>query len=126
MVSTFLFLFVPSQLSPSVIGLIELSSAITIKLMRPISCYHMTSFNYDDKKVNDVSLTCRCHLNNIMPDSIFHGKMRSGITCFAFICFINAVVLLLFWMFVCLSSLSFTGSYFCFLWMKEIESVFSL
>ena len=30
------------------------------------------SFNYDDKGTSDVGLACRCHLGNILPDSIFN------------------------------------------------------
>ena len=50
--------------------------------MKPVSCDHVTSFNYDDKKARDVGLTCWCHLSNNMPDSIFHESMRQGITFF--------------------------------------------
>ena len=35
----------------------------------------MTSFDYGGKKARDVGLTCRCHLNKIMPDSIFYDSM---------------------------------------------------
>ena len=38
----------------------------------------MTSFNYGDKKARDVGLTCRCHLTNIMPESIFYDSMGWG------------------------------------------------
>ena len=56
--------------------------------MKPVSCDHVTSFNYDDKKARDVGLTCWCHLSNNMPDSIFHESMRQGITCVCvFFCF---------------------------------------
>ena len=40
----------------------------------------MTSFNHGGKKARDVGLTCRCHLSNIMPDSIFHDSMKWGMT----------------------------------------------
>ena len=42
----------------------------------------MTSFDYGGKKARDVGLTCRSHLSNIMPDSIFHDSMGWGITQF--------------------------------------------
>ena len=45
-----------------------------------VSCYYMTSFNYGGKKARDVGLTCRCHLSNIMPDSIFCDSMEWRIT----------------------------------------------
>ena len=44
----------------------------------------MTSFNYGGKKARDVGLTCRCHLSNIMPDSIFYDSMGWGMTQFVF------------------------------------------
>ena len=40
------------------------------------SIFHLTSFSYNDKVVRDVGLTCRCHLSNIMPDSIFNDWWR--------------------------------------------------
>ena len=43
-------------------------------------CYYMISFNYGGKKAMDVS-TGRCHLSNVMPDSIFYDSMEWGITC---------------------------------------------
>ena len=56
------------------------SLAIAIMALKPVSCYYMTSFNYGGKEARDVGLTCRCHLSNIMPDSIFYGSMGWGIT----------------------------------------------
>ena len=53
----------------------------------PVSCYYMTSFNYRGKKTRDVGLTCRCHLSNNMPNSIFYDSMGWGITCFCFFFF---------------------------------------
>ena len=38
----------------------------------------MASFNYDGKKASDVGLTCRCHLSNVMPDSILHNSVGWG------------------------------------------------
>ena len=58
----------------------ELSIATTITVLMPISCYYVTSFNYGGKKARDVGLTCRCHLSNILPDSIFHDSMGCGVT----------------------------------------------
>ena len=47
----------------------------------------MTPFNYGGKKARDIGLTCRCHLNSIMPDSIFYDSMGRGITQFLFFVF---------------------------------------
>ena len=71
-----------------VLGLIseffKLSLATAIMALTPVSYYYMTSFNYGGKEARDVGLTCRCHLSNIMPDSIFYGSMGWGITFFFF------------------------------------------
>ena len=63
----------------------KLSLATAIMALTPVSCYYMTSFNYGGKKSRDVGLTCRCHLSNIMPDSIFYDSIMGwGITCLFF------------------------------------------
>ena len=52
--------------------------------LTPVACYYVISFNYRGKKAREVGLTCRCHLSNIMPDSIFYDSMGSmgwEITC---------------------------------------------
>ena len=36
----------------------KLSLATTITVLKPVSCDHVTSFNYDDKKPRYVGLTC--------------------------------------------------------------------
>ena len=54
----------------------------TITVLMPASCYYMTSFNYGGKKAIDVGLTCRCHLSNIMPESIFYDSLGWGMTQF--------------------------------------------
>ena len=93
----------------------ELSLATTITVLKPVSCDHVRSFNYDDKKARDVGLTCWCHLSNNMPDSIFHESMRQGITCVCvFFVFVLFFLLLLFLCRVIL---------LVFLRMKEMESV---
>ena len=70
--------------------------ATTITVLKHVSCYYMTSFNYCGKKTRNVDLTCRCHLSNVMPDSIFYDSMGWGMTqlllllllfCFLFFCF---------------------------------------
>ena len=55
----------------------KLSLATAIMALTPVSCYYMTSFNYGGKKARDVGLTCRCHLSNIIPDSIFYMGWNS-------------------------------------------------
>ena len=54
-------------------------------MLKPVSCHHVTSFNYDGKKARDVDLTCSCHLSNNIPDSIFHESTRQGITPFCLV-----------------------------------------
>ena len=49
----------------------KLSLATAIMALTSVSYYYMTSFNYGGKEARDVRLACRCHLSNIMPDSIF-------------------------------------------------------
>ena len=70
----------------------KLFLATTIMVLTPVSCYYMTSFNYGGKKARDVGLTCRCHLSNIMPDSIFYDSMGWGITCRGFFLFFFRVI----------------------------------
>ena len=67
-----------------ILELSKLSLATTIMALTPVSCYYLTSFNYGGKEAKDVGLTCRCHLSNIMPDSIFYDSMGWGITCLFF------------------------------------------
>ena len=67
----------------------ELPLAITITVLTLISCYYMTSFNYGDKKARDVSRICRCHLSNIVRDSIFCDSMEWKITFFCFVFFLS-------------------------------------
>ena len=46
-------------------------------LLIPDFVFHLTQFNYNDKGVRVVST---CHLNNIIPDSIFNDWLRQEIT----------------------------------------------
>ena len=62
----------------------KLSLLTAIMGLMPVSCYYMTSFNYGGKKARGVGLTCRCHVSNIMPDSIFYDSMGWGLTCLFF------------------------------------------
>ena len=41
-------------------------------LLTPAFVFHLKLFNYDGKGPRDVGLTCRCHLSNFMPDSVFN------------------------------------------------------
>ena len=56
--------------------------ATTITVLTPVLCYYMTSFNYSDKKAMDADFTCRYHLSNFSPDSIFCDSMGWGMTPF--------------------------------------------
>ena len=42
----------------------------------------MLLINHGGKKAIDVVFTYICHLNNIMPDSIFYDSIEWGINCF--------------------------------------------
>ena len=57
------------------------------------TCY-TTSFNYGGEKARDVGLTCRCHLSNIMLDSIFYDSMGWGMTQLFFVVVVVVVVFL--------------------------------
>ena len=63
----------------------KLFLATAIMALTPVSCYYITSLNYGGKNARDVGLTCRCHLSNVMADSIFYDSMGWGITCLFFI-----------------------------------------
>ena len=64
-----------------VIFLHGLHFATTLRVLKPVLCFHMTSFNYGAKGVRDVDPTCRCHQSNIMPDSIFSVNIAQCVTC---------------------------------------------
>ena len=53
-------------------------------LLKPVSCDHVTSFNYDGKKAKDVGLTCWCHLSS-MSSFVFIWCVVFNQGCFAFI-----------------------------------------
>ena len=64
--------------------------------------------------LRDVSLTCWCHLSNIMPDSTFHESMGQGIYnlfCFSFLFVSLYFVVTVVFVFCCLF---FVGWYFSF------------
>ena len=81
-----IYLFCSLSISPNVIIFFKLCLATTIAVLKPASCDHVTSFNYNGKKTRNVGLTFWCHLGNIMPDSMFHKSMKEVITVFLF-CF---------------------------------------
>ena len=74
----------------------------------------MTSFNYGGKKPRDVGLTCRCHLSNFMPDSIFYVSMGWGMT--------QLLLLLFFYFFI---FFFLRGGIAVFLSIEEMDSVLS-
>ena len=55
--------------------------ATTLRVLKPVLCFDMTSFNYGAKGVRDVDPTCRCHQSNIMPDGIFSVNIAQCVTC---------------------------------------------
>ena len=66
--------------------------ATTHRVLKTLSCFHMTSFNYSAKGVRDVESACRCHQSNIIPDSIFSVNIARYVTCL-FVCFLFLCVL---------------------------------
>ena len=50
-------------------------------VLKPVLCFHMTSFNYGFKGVRDVDPACRCHQSNIMSDSMFSVNIAQCVTC---------------------------------------------
>ena len=62
--------------------------ATALRMLRPVLCFHMTSFNYDAKGVRDVDAACRCHQSNIMPDGIFSVNIAQCIICLFVFCFV--------------------------------------
>ena len=53
----------------------EFSLVTNIIILTSVSYDYATFFNNDCKKARDAGLSCRCHLSNIMPDSILHECM---------------------------------------------------
>ena len=51
-------------------------------MLKPVLCFHMTSFNYSAKGVRDVDPACRYHQSNIMHDNIFSVNIAWCLTCF--------------------------------------------
>ena len=75
---------------------IFLSLATTITVLMRASVFCIT-FNYGGKREKDVGFTCRCHMNNIMPDCIFYDCIFLRITC---LCVSLFVFLLIFGLFL--------------------------
>ena len=50
-------------------------------VLKPVLCFHMTSFNHGSKGVRDVDPACRCHQSNIMSDSMFSVNIAQCVTC---------------------------------------------
>ena len=73
--------------------------ATALRMLRPVLCFHMTSFNYDAKGVRDVDAACRCHQSNIMPDGIFSVNIARCMICllvfvlFCFMCVLRGDIL---------------------------------
>ena len=60
----------------------------TLRVLKPVLCFHMTSFNYGAKGARDVDPACGCHQSNIMPDSIFSLNIAQCVTCLFVFCFV--------------------------------------
>ena len=86
-------------------------------MLTPVSCYYMTSFNYGGKKVRDVGLTCRCHLSNIMPDSVFYDSLGWGMTRLFLLLLLGFFLLFIFFLAMVVA---------VFFSIEEMDSVLSL
>ena len=49
----------------------------TLRVLNPVLCFQMASFNYGAKRVRDIDPALRCHQSNIMSDSIFSVPSHS-------------------------------------------------
>ena len=79
------------------------------RVLKPVLCFHMTSFNYGAKRVRDIDLTCICHQSNIMPD--ISSVLKSHIWYIAHCCLhfrLHAFVVL-------------TGNSAIFAWTSKVE-----
>ena len=54
--------------------------ATTLRVLKPVLCFHMTSFNYGAKGVRNAELNCRCHQSNIIPDNSFSVNITQCVT----------------------------------------------
>ena len=66
----------------------RLHFATTLRVLKPVLCFHMTPFNYGAKGVRDIDPACRCHQSNIIPDSIFSVNIAQSVTCLFAFCFV--------------------------------------
>ena len=82
----------------------EFSLVTNIIILTSVSYDYATFFNNDCKKARDAGLSCRCHLSNIMPDSILHECMGQRYLFCCLVCFLVIAVWFLF----------FYGWYLCF------------
>ena len=62
--------------------------ATTLRVLKPVLCFHMTSFTYGAKGVRDVDPASRCHQSNIIPNSIFSVNIAECVTCLFVFCFV--------------------------------------
>ena len=60
----------------------------TLRVLKPVLCFHMTPSNYGAKRVRDADPACRCHQSNSMPDSIFSVNIAQCGTCLFAFCFV--------------------------------------
>ena len=85
----------------------------TLRVLKLVLSFHVTSFHYGAKGVRDIDGTCRCHQSNIMPDIIFSVNITQCITCGCclFLC-----------MCVCLGVIFWTP----FIYRKKVFSFFTI
>ena len=55
--------------------------ATTLRLLKSVLFFHMTSFNYGAQWARDVYPNCRSHQSNIMPGSIFIANIALCVAC---------------------------------------------
>ena len=63
-----------------------LQFVITLRVLKPVLCFHMTSFNYGAKGVRDVDPAC--HRSNITHDSTFSVSIAQFVACLFVFCFV--------------------------------------
>ena len=64
----------------------------TLRVLKPVLCFHMALFNYSAKAVRDVDPACRCHQSNVMSDGIFSINIARCVTCLFVFCFVLCVL----------------------------------
>ena len=58
----------------------ELHFVTTFRMLKPVLCFHMTSFSYGAKRIRDGDPIYRCQQSNIMTDRIFSVNIAKLVT----------------------------------------------